>query len=139
MGKYDDMLDMARPVSKTHPPMAPENRAAQFAPFAALQGYGDAVQETGRRTVRRKMLDETEKEEINRKLRFLQESIDAQHEVSITYFVPDERKTGGSYRTVTSSVQKMQIMERRLLMRDGTVIPIWEITAITGEIFQYIE
>ena len=44
---YSDMLDLPRPVSKKHAPMAVEKRAAQFAPFAALTGFEGAIEKAG--------------------------------------------------------------------------------------------
>lgn len=139
MGKYDDMLNMKRHVSTSHTPMAAENRAAQFAPFAALSGYDEAVKETGRLTGERIELDENLKEVINSKLLMIQDCIDEHHTISVTYFVPDKYKSGGRYETVTSSVKKLNIIDRRLIMSDGTDIPMNEIIDITGEIFRYTE
>ena len=84
--KYDDIIDLPHHVSKVHPQMSRENRAAQFSPFAALTGYEEAVKEMGRLTDRRMILDEYEKEEIDRKLRILKEHMEI--EVSVTFFEP---------------------------------------------------
>ena len=139
MSKYDDMLNMEHHVSKLHAPMSMTNRAAQFAPFAALTGYDEAVRETGRLTDRRAELDENEKEEINNKLLMLQDCIDEHHTVTITYFVPDKNKQGGKYETVTSAVKKLNVIDRCLIMDNGTNVEINEITDITGEIFKYFD
>ncbi len=139
MGKYDDMLTMPHHQSATRPHMSLENRAAQFAPFAALTGYGDEVSETHRLTTKRIELDENAKELINTKLLMLQDCIEERHVVSITYFVPDSKKEGGKYSTVTAALKKINIISRELTMSDSTVIPINEIVAVTGDIFKFTD
>lgn len=49
-GEYDDIIDLPHHVSKKHPPMSMEMRAAQFSSFAALSGHSDAIRETARQT-----------------------------------------------------------------------------------------
>lgn len=102
--KYDDIIDLPHHVSKVHPQMSRENRAAQFSPFAALTGYEEAVKEMGRLTDRRMILDEYEKEEIDRKLRILKEHMEI--EVSVTWFVSDPFKEGGSYHQAEGVIEK---------------------------------
>lgn len=102
--KYDDIIDLPHHVSKVHPQMSRENRAAQFSPFAALTGYEEAVKEMGRLTDRRMILDEYEEEEIDRKLRILKEHMEI--EVSITWFVSDPFKEGGSYHQAEGVIEK---------------------------------
>ena len=100
--RYEDIIDLPHHVSSTRPHMAIADRAAQFAPFAALTGYGDAVNETARLTDERAVLDEDRKAEIDAALRAVKKNIGEHPELSVTYFKPDDRKTGGSYITAVS-------------------------------------
>ena len=95
------MINLPHPVSKVHPQMPIAERAAQFSPFAALTGYGDAVKETARLTDAKIELDEDAKEILDEKLKQIREQIEEHPEIEITYFQPDERKKGGSYITIT--------------------------------------
>lgn len=137
--RYDDMLTLARPVSMAHPQMPPENRAAQFAPFAALTGYGAAVNETARLTDKRIDLDDDQKRLLNDKLQLIQESLRAHPEVSITFFQPDAIKVGGAYVTVLGTVKKVDEYERRIVMTNNVSIPIDDVVAIDGELFYGID
>lgn len=104
--KYDDIIDLPHPTSQNHPRMSLYDRAAQFSPFAALTGHHAAIAETGRLTDRRIELDESEITRVDAELQHLQELLPGRPTVSITYFVPDERKNGGSYQTVTGEVKR---------------------------------
>ncbi len=131
MGKYEDIIDHPHHQSKTRPHMSLQNRAAQFAPFAALSGYGEAVAETERITEERVILDESVVDEINRKLAEIAERLNSESGnepyVSITYFVDDLLKDGGSYVHAAGNVKKVDAYERQVLMKDGTVIPMRDI------------
>lgn len=98
MGKYDDIINLPHHVSRTHPQMTMEERAAQFSPFAALTGYDDAVTETGRLTDQWMPLSEEETEDMNQKLRFLMDHAGEQPAVSITYFIPDQKRPAAPIR-----------------------------------------
>ena len=135
-GPYDDILDLPHPTSKKHPRMSMAARAAQFAPFAALTGYGDAIKETARLTDQQLALDENEKARLNEKLLLLRQHLKELPLVTITFFVPDTKKAGGSYQTITGSVKKLQGYERRLIMTDGTIIPIDAIIELYGDILR---
>lgn len=128
--KYDDIIDLPRHISKTHPQMPTADRAAQFAPFAALTGHGEAVKETARLTKERIELDENCKAAINRQLQGLKEQPDREPAVSITYFVPDVKKSGGDYVTVTGCVKRIDENKRQVILTDGTRIPVDEIIEI---------
>lgn len=128
--KYDDLLYMPHHVSKTHPQMSMQNRAAQFSPFAALVGYDDLIVETARLTDQRMELDESVKAELNEKLRLLLELLPQRPEVSITYFQPDCKKAGGVYQTTYGILRKFLAFDRVLVMYDGTQIPLGDIVAI---------
>ena len=123
MEEYDDIINLPHHVSKNHPPMPMMNRAAQFAPFAALTGYDTVINETGRLTDGFIELDENKKEQLNRKIAELMEEIDERPLVTITFFKPDERKTGGSYSTVSGQLKNVDEFHHALIMEDETVIP----------------
>ncbi len=130
---YEDIIDLPRHVSKTHPHMPVPDRAAQFMPFAALTGHGEAVNETARITYVRAELDENYKAVLNEKLKNLKRRLDRKPAVSITYFVPDERKQGGAYMAVTGCVERIHEYKRMVVLTDGTSIPIDEIMEIEEE------
>ncbi len=132
-GSYTDILNLPHPTSKKHPRMTRTARAAQFAPFAALTGYNEAIKETSRLTDEQLDLDDTEKDQLNEKLQLLRQNLPRQLPITITFFIPDTQKTGGSYQTITGSVKKIQEYERRLIMTDGTIIPIEAIIGLYGE------
>ena len=119
--------------------MSNYDRAAQFAPFAALTGYDDAVKETARLTDKKVELDEYSKDALNERLNMIQDAIDEQPEVSITYFLLDKKKSGGAYVTATDRVKKIDEYENIVLLQDGTKIPIDDIAEIVGEVFGALE
>lgn len=127
--RYDDIINLPHHVSQKHPPMARADRAAQFSPFAALTGLDAALRETARLTDRRITLDEYEQAALDETLQAMRDALaKKQHPtVEICYFVPDDRKEGGAYRTVTGTVKKMAEFERLLILQNGTEIPIGEI------------
>lgn len=128
--RYDDMLELPHHVSQVHPQMEPLKRAAQFAPFSALTGYEDAITEAQRLTECRVELDEDSRELLDEKIRMVMEQEKTMPEVSVTYFVPDEKKEGGAYATVSGRIRKIDSYERRIFMSDGTVISIDEVLDI---------
>ena len=136
MRKYDDIIDLPHHVSETHPPMSRADRAAQFSPFAALTGYDAAVRETARVTERRIELDEGVKAELNARLNCILEHLPEHPQVSLTYFVPDEKKSGGAYRTVTGAVRKLDSVAKTLTLADGTVVPMEEMVHVEGKFFE---
>lgn len=123
MNPYEDMLPMPHHRSAKRSGMAQLDRAAQFAPFAALNGYEEAIEETGRLTDTAAEPMEGLAEQIDEALRGIRREIDQQPELTVTYFVPDERKSGGAYRTVSGRARKLMEHERVLLLTDGTKIP----------------
>ena len=136
MGNYDDIIDLPHHVSETHPPMSRADRAAQFSPFAALTGYDAAVRESARVTERRIELDEGVKAELNARLNCILEHLPEHPQVSITYFVPDEKKSGGVYRTVTGAVRKLDGFAKTLTLADGTVVSMEEMVHVEGNLFE---
>ena len=127
--KYAGIMNLPHHVSPTRPQMPISDRAAQFSPFAALTGYAGVIRETARLTDRKIELDETMLTALNERYQLLFS------EVEITYFVPDERKSGGAYRTVSGVVKKADEFARRLTLTDGTVIPMEDVLMLDGAIF----
>lgn len=115
------------------------DRAAQFSPFAALTGYDDAIQETGRLTEQKIELDDEALQELNERFNILQEHLREQPEVRFTYFKPDARKDGGAYLTASGVVRKIKLCEREILLQDGTTIPVDDILKMESSIFPEIE
>lgn len=130
MTEYDDIIDLPRPKSK-HEPMPMSDRAAQFSPFAALTGYGDAIDETARLTDARIELSEEERAELDYKQQYLA-TLDAPT-VTVTYFVPDERKSGGAYVTHTGVLKRVDEVERMVVFEDGLRVPLDEVVDINCE------
>ena len=123
--KYAGIMGICRIMSlPTRPQMPISDRAAQFSPFAALTGYAGVIRETARLTDRKIELDETMLTALNERYQLLFLLLDAEPEVEITHFVPDERKSGGAFRTVSGVVKRADEFVRRLTLTDGTVIPM---------------
>lgn len=137
--KYNEIMGLPHHVSKTRPQMPMSDRAAQFAPFAALTGYDAAIKETGRLTDERIELDVEALSALDMKYQLLMEALDEAPEVTITYFQPDERKAGGKYVSAVGAVKKIDDFERRITMRDGTRIPMDDVLSIDGEPFSSLE
>ena len=137
--KYDEIMGLPHHVSRTRPQMPMSDRAAQFAPFAALTGYDSAIKETGRLTDEKIELDEEALTTLDMKYQFLMDALDDEPEVTITYFQPDERKAGGKYVSATGTVKKVDDFERRITMRDGAKIPMDNVLSIDGEQFSSLE
>ena len=133
--KYEEIINLPHHVSKTRPQMPMLDRAAQFAPFAALTGYDSAIKETGRLTDERIELDEEALTALDMKFQILMEALEEEPEVSITYFKPDERKAGGSYLKVTGTLKKLDEYERILMLMNGQKIKLDAVLDIDGDIF----
>lgn len=138
-GKYDEIMELSHHVSKTRPQMPMSDRAAQFAPFAALTGYDSAIKETGRLTDERIELDEDALTALNMKYQLLMDALDEESEIKITYFKPDERKAGGEYVSAIGVVKKVDDFERLITMQDGMKIPMDDILSIDGKLFSALE
>lgn len=126
--EYEDLLHLPHHVSSTHPQMSRMERAAQFAPFAALTGYDEAVRETARQTQPRIELDEYEQDELDHRL---SQALETHSMVRVTYFVPDCRKNGGSYASVTGIIRKIDTLNQFLILADGTYLPLMDVLQIT--------
>ena len=131
--QYADIIDKQHHVSKKHSPMSMEDRAAQFSPFAALTGYEAAVKETARLTDDREELDEDEKTRLNAQLQKISARLQEQPEVMVTYFAPDERKTGGARQTYRGRLRKIDRNRKMLIMVDQTELPIENLLNIECE------
>lgn len=128
---YEDIISLSRPISR-HPRMSMTDRAAQFSPFAALTGYDAAIAETGRVTDERIHLDESEKAVLDQKMQHLEKNLSTQPEIKVTYYIPDERKSGGRYVTATGRLKKIDLYERVLLLNEQW-IPMDDIVDIDCE------
>lgn len=125
--RYAELLYLPHHTSSRHPPMPRENRAAQFAPFAALTGHVDAVAETARLTQPRAALDESMIAELDARIGQLRAQIGTQPAAEITYFVPDHKKEGGAYVTVRGRVCKIRDFEKQIVLEDGTIVLVEQV------------
>ena len=137
--RYDDIINMPYHISAKHRQMPRQDRAAQFAAFAALTGYGDEIKETARLTDVRSDPDEEIKAELNRKLQILAERSSDKPSVTITYFVPDAKKRGGEYVTVKGNMKRLDEYRRLIIMTDKTAVPVDMITDIDAEVLGFYE
>lgn len=131
---YDDIINLPHHESRRHPRMSMLNRAAQFAPFAALTGYDDAIEETSRLTDRMIDLDSDVKVDLDRTMALLRSILDdsgSLPQVTITFFIPDVYKDGGSYNTIKTKVKSIDDVERCVILPDGQKIPISNIVDMT--------
>ena len=131
--KYADMIDLPNPTPTCRPRMSMIERGAQFAPFAALTGYDAVVAEAARLTDVRLELSEDMKTMLNDKMQMIFDNIESEPFITITYFVPDNRKSGGAYVEAHGIVDSIDEYERCIVMSDGAKISIDQIRAIEGE------
>lgn len=135
MGKYDDLLHLPHPVSRTHTPMPLADRAAQFSPFAALMGYEDVLREAARLTDEKIEPGDADTEALNARTALLLEHLTEHPEITVTYFVPDERKAGGQYVSVTGKIRKFRAAEQEIELENGPTIPLHQILSLESELF----
>ena len=128
--KYNDIINLPHHISNKHPQMTLEARAAQFAPFAALTGYEDVIEETARLTNRRIEINEEMKAILDEKLLLIKEQIYTKPNINVTYFVPDSKKDGGKYVSVTGKVLKIDEYKQKIIFENKIEIPISEIIEI---------
>lgn len=132
---YADIINLPHHELTTRQRMPLINRAASFSPFAALTGYDETVKETARLTDARIELDEGSKEILNDKLRIAVDHAEKQPEISITYFLPDKKKSGGAYVTIKAAIKRIDEYERLVIFTDKSSIPIDDIYEIEGDIY----
>lgn len=131
--KYKDIIDLPHHVSKKHPHMSLEMRAAQFAPYAALVGYSDEVKEIERSTDEKIEIDEELQALVNKKLFELSFKVGNKPKVKITYFVPDSKKEGGKYITIIDNLKKINEYESVIILKNDKKIPMADILEISEE------
>ena len=132
---YEDIVNLPPHISKKHPQPSMMDRAARFAPFAAITGYEEMVLEEARVTEERIDLDEGTLSLLNEKLNMIQEFLDEEPEVTITYFEPDKKKSGGAYVSITGVVKRIDEYEHFVIMTDGKKIRIEDIYAMGSDLF----
>lgn len=130
-GKYDDIINMEHHISEKHQRMSLENRSAQFAPFSALTGYDDEVEEVCRYTEEQKYIDEEKKEEINNKLQIIKQYKDKR--VIIQYFEKDSKKEGGKYIKIEGKIKKIDDYQKAIYMDNNQKILLDNIININIE------
>ena len=135
MGQYDDILHLPHHVSDHRTPMSAPDRAAQFSPFAALVGYDRVIEETGRMTETERELSEEERLLLSSRLEYLRSHLSDGLEVSLTLFVPDQRKDGGAYRSLQGRVKRIDAHNQILVWEDGAAIPFSTVCALEGDCF----
>lgn len=133
MGKYDDIIDLPHYRSPYRAPMPIENRAAQFAPFAALSGHEEAISEITRLTNKQIELSNEEKLKISEKIRNAHSS---HATVTIKYFIPDKAKTGGTYASIMGRISKVDEIEHLIILDKGLAIPMGDIYSISFNLHQ---
>lgn len=136
---YDDIINHKHYQSATRPHMSNRDRAAQFAPFAALTGYDDLIVEEARTTDKKLELEEAELERLDLAHQTLKAHIAEQPLVSVTYFVKDNLKQGGKYVTKQGNLKKIDEYSHAYIFTDGIAIPIVDITEIKSELFSSLE
>ncbi|MGM9968921.1 MAG: hypothetical protein ACI35S_00825 [Anaeroplasma sp.] len=124
MSNYDDIINLPHHISKNHPRMSQIDRAAQFAPFAALTGYAESINEAGRYVDKKKELSDEQIEDINNKLKYLLDNIEEKKEATIIHFVKDLSKDGGFYQSIKGIIKKIDSINRLIFLTNKTKIYI---------------
>ena len=129
-GKYDDIINLGHPTSKKHPRMPIRDRAAQFAPFSALVGYDEAVEETAR--VTDDMIEQSDEmiAILNEKLSSLKDRISGRPTVLVTYFLPDDKKSGGEYKIFEGRIKRLDGPDAMMIFECGKKIPYDKIYSV---------
>lgn len=136
---YKDIINLPHHQSKKRQQMSLIDRSAQFSPFAALTSYSATLAETARLTDRQIELTEGDKAVINEKLQMLSDCLKSEPVVTITYFEPDDKKSGGSYETITGVIKRIDEVNKEIKYIDGSIILIERIYDVEGELFEGIE
>ncbi|MBQ4584507.1 MAG: hypothetical protein IJA94_06435 [Bacilli bacterium] len=135
MSKYDDIINLNRPISK-HKHQSIDSRAAQFAPFAALTGYESAIKETARLTDEKIEVNDELREILNNKLNFLNNHIKEKNEVTIFHFIKDDKKNGGKYVSKKGIIKRIDPVNETIKFEDNTIITMNDIIDIKGDLFE---
>ncbi len=128
--EYQDILNSYHYELRYHPKMSKQNRAAQFAPFAALTGYEEAVKETARTTTKKKQLTEDELEQLNYQLQEIEKELEKKPVIKITYFEKDKRKIGGKYLEYIGKIKKIDSIKKEIIFFENKKIIIKNIIKI---------
>ncbi|MBP3377079.1 MAG: hypothetical protein J6L83_09975 [Clostridia bacterium] len=138
MSKYEDIIDLPHHTSATRQRMSISDRAAQFAPFAALTGYDGVIAETARLTDSEDAENDESVAILDKKLRFLKDVADSHPYVEITYFIPDERKSGGRYETIYGYLKMLDEIERSIILMDKRQILFERIRSLDSTAFNEV-
>jgi len=128
--KYNDIINLPHHVSKKHPHMTLEERSAQFGSFAALNGYEEEIEETGRQTTLKKEINEEQKNLLDNTLEKIRKNILSRPKISCTYFIPDLNKEGGKYIKIEGNVIKIDEYNKTLIIEQNVNIPVTDIIEI---------
>lgn len=115
---YSDIIDLPHHQSAIYPHMSQKNRAAQFAPFAALTGHMEAVAEAERLTTPESVLSEDMKMELD----YILQQIVPGCCIYIKYFEPDQRKTGGVYKEKVGEVYRINLYKQSIIFQDKSEV-----------------
>ncbi len=133
---YDDIINLKHPEPINHPRMSMEQRAAQFAPFAALTGYDDEVKEVGRLTSKEIIMTEDVLDMLDQKLHIIINNINSKPVVKITYFIKDTKKTGGKYLEKEIQIKSIDMIKNQIITTSKEVFNLENIIKIEGELFK---
>ena len=139
MSRYDDIIHLPHHVSKTRKPMPMINRAAQFAPFAALTGHDEAIAETARQTAPKRILSSDEQEILSKRLAYAISHIGERPNLTFTYFIPDMLKDGGKYVKITGVIRKYDELGRTVILETNEILLIDNILSISGGIIEKLQ
>ena len=114
--------------------MSNSDRAAQFAPFAALTGYEELIRETARITQKKITLSSEKKLDISNKLEYLSSLKDNNIDISIIYFVKDKTKSGGKYVEETTKKIKIDAYHKAIKF-NSSIVRIDDIFDISSKLF----
>lgn len=132
---YEDIVNLPPHISKKYPQPTMEERAARFAPFAAITGYEEMVLEEARVTEEWVELDDGTKSILNEKLQIILDYLRDEPTITFTFFEPDKKKSGGAYVSLTGTVKRIDEYEKCVMLTDGTKIPIERIFGIESDLF----
>lgn len=115
------------------------NRAAQFAPFAALTGHDEAIAETARQTAPRRILSSDEQEILSRRLTYAIDHIGERSNLTFIYFIPDTLKDGGRNITITGVIRRYDELERTVILETNEILLIDNILSISGGMIEKLQ